>query len=139
MYVSTLLTPFIPPSPSPAPDGVHKSVLCVCISIAALQIGSSVPSFQIPHCCYLVVSKSVRPHGLQPAGFLCPWDSLGKSTGVGCHALLQGIVPDPGIGPGSPALQADYLPLSSILALKIPWTEEPGGPQSRGSQRVRDG
>ena len=26
---------------------------------------------------------------------------------------------------------------SSILAWKIPWTEEPGGPQSMGSQRVR--
>ena len=23
--------------------------------------------------------------------FLCPWDSPGKNTGVGCHALLQGI------------------------------------------------
>ena len=27
--------------------------------------------------------------------------------------------------------------LSSILAWKIPWTEEPGGIQSMGSQRVR--
>ena len=26
---------------------------------------------------------------------------------------------------------------SRILAWRIPWTEEPGGPQSRGSQRVR--
>ena len=26
---------------------------------------------------------------------------------------------------------------SSILAWRIPWTEEPGGPQSVGSQRVR--
>ena len=26
---------------------------------------------------------------------------------------------------------------SSILAWRIPWTEEPGGLQSRGSQRVR--
>ena len=26
---------------------------------------------------------------------------------------------------------------SSILAWKIPWTEETGGPQSMGSQRVR--
>ena len=25
---------------------------------------------------------------------------------------------------------------SSILAWKIPWTEEPGGPQSMGQQRV---
>ena len=36
-----------------------------------------------------VVSNSLRPHGLQPAGFLCPWDSPGKNTGVGCHFLLQ--------------------------------------------------
>ena len=26
---------------------------------------------------------------------------------------------------------------SSVLALRIPWTEEPGGLQSTGSQRVR--
>ena len=26
---------------------------------------------------------------------------------------------------------------SSILAWRIPWTEEPGGPQSMGSLRVR--
>ena len=30
-----------------------------------------------------------RPHGLQPARLLCPWDSPGKNTGVGCHFLLQ--------------------------------------------------
>ena len=28
---------------------------------------------------------------------------------------------------------------SRILALKVPWTEEPGGLQSMGSQRVRQG
>jgi len=28
-------------------------------------------------------------------------------------------------------------PHSSTLAWKIPWTEEPGGPQSMGSLRVR--
>ena len=33
-----------------------------------------------------------------------------KSTGVGCHFLLQGDLPDPGIKPGSSALQADALP-----------------------------
>ena len=27
------------------------------------------------------------------ARFLCPWDSPGKNTGVGCHFLLQGIFP----------------------------------------------
>ena len=40
-----------------------------------------------------------------PPGSFCPWNSLGKNTGVGCHFLLQGNLPDPGIKPGSPALQ----------------------------------
>ena len=31
------------------------------------------------------------PHGLQPARLLCPWNSPGKSNGVDCHFLLQGI------------------------------------------------
>ena len=30
-----------------------------------------------------------RPHGLQPTRLLRPWDFPGKSTGVGCHCLLQ--------------------------------------------------
>ena len=34
---------------------------------------------------------TLRSHGLQPARLLCPWASPGKNTGVGCHALLQGI------------------------------------------------
>ena len=37
-------------------------------------------------------------------------DSPGKNIGVGCHALLQGNLPNPGIEPTSPALQADFLP-----------------------------
>ena len=37
---------------------------------------------------------------LQPTRLLCPWDSLGKNTGVGCHALLQGIFPTQGSNPG---------------------------------------
>ena len=31
-----------------------------------------------------------------PTRLLCPWDSPGKNTGVGCHALLQGIFPAQG-------------------------------------------
>jgi len=33
----------------------------------------------------------VRDDSLEPARFLCPWNSPDKNTGVGCHALLQGI------------------------------------------------
>ena len=35
------------------------------------------------------MSNSVRPHRRQPTRLLCPWDSPGKNTGVGCHCLLQ--------------------------------------------------
>ena len=31
----------------------------------------------------------MRPHRRQPTRFLCPRDSPGKTTGVGCHFLLQ--------------------------------------------------
>ena len=42
-------------------------------------------------CCCIasVVSDSVRPHRRQPTRLPRPWDSPGKSTGVGCHFLLQ--------------------------------------------------
>ena len=42
----------------------------------------------------------MRPCGLQPARLLCPWDSPGKNTGVGCHFPLQGIFPTQGSNPG---------------------------------------
>ena len=29
----------------------------------------------------------------------CPWDSPGKNTRVGCHALFQGIFPTQGLNP----------------------------------------
>ena len=34
------------------------------------------------------------PHGLQ---FVCPWNSPGKITGVGCQFLLQGIFSTQGL------------------------------------------
>ena len=48
-----------------------------------------------------------------------PWGFPGKNTGVGYHFLLQGNLPDPGIEPGPPALQADSL-----------WPEPPGNPEN---------
>ena len=46
---------------------------------------------------------------------LCPWDSPGKYTGVGCHALL---LPDSGIEPTSlmsPALAGGFFTTSTTL------------------------
>ena len=37
------------------------------------------------------MSDSLRPYGLWAARLLCPWDSPGKNTGGGCHALLHNI------------------------------------------------
>ena len=37
-----------------------------------------------------VVSDSLWPCGQLPTRLLYPWDSPGKNTRVGCHALLQG-------------------------------------------------
>ena len=50
-------------------------------------------TYQTKDCCCCsvasVVSDSVRPKRRQPTRLLCPWDSPGKNTGVGCHFLLQ--------------------------------------------------
>ena len=42
----------------------------------------------------------------------------GKNIGVGRHSLLQGNLPDPGVKPRSPAMQADSL-LSKAPVLNI--------------------
>ena len=59
-----------------------------------------------------VMSDSFRPHVLKPARFLCPWDSLGKNTGVVCHFLLQEIFLTQGSNLGLLHWQVDSVPLS---------------------------
>ena len=51
------------------------------------------------HVCS-VVSDSLQLHGLWPSRLLCPWDSPGKNTGLGCYSLLQGIFLTQGLNPG---------------------------------------
>ena len=41
-----------------------------------------------------------------------PWDCPGKSTGVGCHFLLQGIFPTHGSNPGLLPCRQTLYPLS---------------------------
>ena len=67
-----------------------------------------------------VLSCSVIHETLRTTANICPWDSPGKKTRVGCHALLQGILPIQGSNPCLSCLlhwQAGSLPL-------VP----PGGP-----------
>jgi len=53
------------------------------------------------HACLVssVVSDTVQLHRLEPPRLLCPWDSPGKNTGVGCCALLQEVFPIQGSNP----------------------------------------
>ena len=44
---------------------------------------------------------------------LCSWDSPGKNTGEGCHALLQGIFPTQGLNPMSYALAGRFFTTSA--------------------------
>ena len=48
------------------------------------------------------MSDSFQLYELKLTRLLCAWDSPGKNTGVGFHALLQGDLPGPGIKPVSP-------------------------------------
>ena len=51
------------------------------------------------HACSvaIVMSDSLWPNSPKPSRLLCPWDSPGENTGVGCPALLQGIFPTQGL------------------------------------------
>ena len=50
-------------------------------------------------------------------GFFTIWATReAQESGVGSLSLLQGIFPNPGIKPGSPVLQVDFLP-----AKGLPW------------------
>ena len=62
----------------------------------------------------LVMSDSLRPQGRQPTRLLCPWDSPGENTGVGCHSLLRWIFPTQWLNPCLLHWQADSLPLSQL-------------------------
>ena len=57
--------------------------------------------YTMEYCmCYIFSCvQLLRLHSLWHARLLCPWDSPGKNTGVGRHALLQGIVPTQGSNP----------------------------------------
>ena len=55
-------------------------------------------------------SHSVVPDSLWPHGLYSPWNSPGKNTGVDSPFPSPGDLPNPGIEPRSPSLQADSWP-----------------------------
>ena len=67
-------------------DDTRMMCVCVCVCVCTRV-----------HAQLLSCVNSWQPYGLQPVRLLCPWDSPGKNTGSGCHALLQGIFPTQGL------------------------------------------
>ena len=69
------------------------------------------------------MSDSLLTYGLGPTRLLCSWDSAGKNTVIGCHALLKSIFPTQGLNLYLLCLlhwQADSLPLAPpVLPLYI--------------------
>ena len=55
-------------------------------------------------------SRSIVSNSLQPHGLCSPWNSPGQNTGERSQFPSSGDLPNPGIKPRSPALQADSLP-----------------------------
>ena len=86
--VQSCLTPSDPMDFSPPGSSVHG-----IFQARVLEWGAIAFSAYILCCCSCwvasVVSNSVRPHRRQPTRLPRPWDSPGKSTGVGCHCLLR--------------------------------------------------
>ena len=62
-------------------------------------------SESLNHSCHLRIRTITFPtlcDLVDCSPLLCPWDSPGKNTGVGCHALLQGLLPTQGLNLGLP-------------------------------------
>ena len=93
----TMCDPIDPGSSVPGNTGVDCRFLLQCIH--ACQVAS-------------VMSDFVRPHRRWPTRLLCPWDSPGKNTGVGCH-FLHLTSASPGIS--MPVQLAAALPALDLL------------------------
>ena len=57
----------------------------------------------------LVIKSCPTLYNLMDSRLLGLCDFPGKNTGLDCHFLLQGDLPNPGIEPRSPTLQTDAL------------------------------
>ena len=79
------------------------------------------------------ITFPLTPRGFMVATHIEPWVFLHSSVSKesACNAGDPGSIPVLGRSPGERSGTH-----SSILAWKIPWTEEPGGLQSMGSHRV---
>ena len=94
--------------------------VCACVSVCVCFSRS-------------VMSNTLQAHGLQPDRLFCPWNSPGKNTGVGSHALLQGIFPTQGLKLGLLHCRQTLYHLSHLTLGESSYSErEPGAGGVRG-------
>ena len=98
---------------------------CHCIIINTADTLPSFLRYFLPTLCHHCPVSVFRPHIL--LGFPGGSDSKESACNVGDPGSIPGLGRSPGDGNGYH---------SSILAWRIPWTEEPGRLQSMRSQRV---
>ena len=67
-----------------------------------------------------VMSDSLHLLNCSLRGSSCPWNSLSKNNGVGCHALLQGIFPTQGLTQVSCIAGGFFTVWATREALKLP-------------------
>ena len=89
-------------------EGNHtlRDTLCLA-SFTQRNVFEVQPCCSMSQCFFIfdvcvnhsVVSDSLRSHGLYPSRLLCPWNSPGKDTGVGCYSPLHQIFLIQGLNP----------------------------------------
>ena len=77
--------------------------------ILASPTNSACPQAESESISSSVIFDSLQPHGLQPARLLCPWRFSRQEYWNTQPFPSPGDLPDPGIEPRSPTLQADSL------------------------------
>ena len=128
MHVSGALSVcLIPLAPCPQVHSLHLH-LCSCPAVRS-SCTSFLDSTHMP-CCLAApaAAKSLQscptrcdPIDCSPPGS-CPWDSLGKNTGMGCRFLLQ-------------CMKVNGKSLSCVRRFATPWTAAHQAPPSIGFSR----
>ena len=78
-------------------EWIESNYLAGLVSVVAFRSSSLCMRAQsCPTLCNPMDCSTPGSSVWQPTRVLCPWDSPGKNTGVGCQALLQGIFPTQG-------------------------------------------
>ena len=94
---------------------VRVCALCVCVCVCARACVCMLSRVCVCVCvCAQSCLTLCDPMDCSPPGSSVHGDSAGKNTGVGCHALLQGIFPGQGSNQDLLHWQAGSLPLRNL-------------------------